>query len=88
VKIPTTFQLGGTTWEVVQNMPVPNALGACFSQEAQVLLQKDLKKQIKEQTFCHELTHAILFAMGKTDHDEQFVDAFGTFLHQYMNSAK
>ena len=69
-------------------MPVPNAMGACFMGEAQLLLQKDLKKQVKEQTFCHELVHAILYAMGKNEHDEQFVDAFGVFLHQYLNTAK
>ena len=88
MRIPRQFQLGGTTWEVVQSVPIPNAMGACFTSDAQILIQKDLKKQSKEQTFCHEIVHAILFAMGKTTHDEEFVDGFGTLLHQYLNSAK
>lgn len=36
-----------------------------------------------QQTFYHELVHAIMFAMGKTAHDEEFTDAFGSFLHQF-----
>ena len=36
-----------------------------------------------QQTFCHELVHAILFTMGKTTHEEEFVDAFGSLLHQF-----
>lgn len=73
-----------------QTTPLMGAMGATFSQEAKVQLLSDLAKQIKEQTFCHELVHTILFSMGKpsTEHDEVFVDGFATFLHQYLNSAK
>jgi hypothetical protein len=33
----------------------------------------------------------VLFTMGKTNHDEEFVDTFGGLLHQYsrtMNETK
>jgi len=43
-------------------------------------------KGITEQTFFHELVHAIMFSMGHTNHDEIFVDAFGALLHQYDRS--
>lgn len=88
MRIPKQFTLGGINWQVVQNHPVPNAMGACFVEEAKILLDTDLSRQIKEQTFCHELVHAILFAMGQTAHDEVFVDAFGAYLHQYLNTNK
>lgn len=42
-----------------------------------------MNDQMTQQTFFHELVHAILFAMGKTAHDEEFTDTFGAFLHQY-----
>jgi hypothetical protein len=42
-----------------------------------------MNKVFTEQTFCHELVHAIMFSMGHTQHEEVFVDAFGQLLHQY-----
>jgi hypothetical protein len=42
-----------------------------------------MNEQMTQQTFCHELVHAILFTMGKTTHEEEFVDAFGSLLHQF-----
>ena len=42
----------------------------------------------KRQTFLHELTHAILFAMGKSelDDDESFVNTFSSFLNEAINT--
>lgn len=90
MKIPTTYQLGGTTWKVDQQKTLPGVMGQCIVQEATVQIVSTLPKQIKEQTFCHELIHSILFAMGKTGdlHDEVFVDGFATFLHQYLTTNK
>ena len=41
-----------------------------------------------EQTFCHELTHAILHSMGelKLFNNEKFVDLFGHLLHQALTT--
>ena len=90
MRIPKQFQLGAITWEVVQKDNLLGAYGATYSGKGVVELLKELPKQIKEQTFCHELVHSILFAMGKpqTEHDETFVDGFATMLHQYLNTAK
>lgn len=87
MKIPRSFTLGGTTWTVESSDQLLGALGASYPQEAKVRLLKTLPKQIKEQTFCHELVHCILYSMGKPSdqHDEVFVDGFATFLHQYLN---
>ena len=40
------------------------------------------------QTFLHELTHAILFAMGKEElnDDESFVNTFSSFLSEAINT--
>ena len=45
-----------------------------------------MNEQMTQQTFFHELVHAILFTMGKVNHDEEFTDAFGALLHQYERS--
>lgn len=42
-----------------------------------------MNEQMTQQTFFHELVHAIMFTMGKLNHDEEFTDAFGSLLHQY-----
>ena len=42
----------------------------------------------KRQTFLHELTYAILFAMGKEElnDDESFVNTFSSFLNEAINT--
>ena len=45
-----------------------------------------MNEQMTQQTFFHELVHAVMFAMGQTNHDEVFTDAFGSFLHQFEKS--
>ena len=43
----------------------------------------------KKQTFLHELTHAILFQMGRDDlnDNESFVQTFSSFLAEAVNSS-
>lgn len=90
MKIPTTFELGGIQWKVVERKRLKGRLGDCDAEKAQIQLLASLPQEVKEQTFCHELTHAIVVAMGhNTDtHDEVFTDAFATFLHQALKSMK
>lgn len=90
MKIPKSFQLGGTVWAVEHVDQLVGAYGTTTPQDAKVRLLKSLNKQVKEQTLCHEIVHCILYSMGKPthEHDEVFVDGFATFLHQYMKSAK
>ena len=58
----------------------------CYPEECMIRIRKELNQQAKETTLYHELVHAILFSMGKSNHDEEFVDTFGGFLHQYMKT--
>lgn len=87
MKIPARFQLAGSEWTVVY---VPNLteLGHCHSEGRVIQIRKGLSKQDEEQTFYHELVHAILFTMGKINHDEEFTDLFGAFLHQFEKTKK
>ena len=87
MKIPKTFQLGGADWQVIQ---IPNfaLLGQCLRDDRTIFLRKNMPTEHKEQTFCHELIHAIKYMQGEDDHNEQQVDLFATFLHQFMKTAK
>ena len=48
----------------------------------------EISESKKRQTFFHELTHAILFAMGKDElnEDESFVNTFSSFLNEAINT--
>lgn len=90
MQIPTSFQLGGFTWKVRQMKRLPGKYGDCDLAKREIRILQKLDDEMKGQVFCHELGHAILFAMGvdQSDHNEQNVDAYAMFLHQFMTSAK
>ena len=81
-KVPTSFYLVGCQWTVkfVEDL---SDYGTCDCATHIIRLREGMNKNFTEQTFFHELVHAIMFAMGHTQHDEVFVDAFGALLHQY-----
>jgi hypothetical protein len=83
--IPSEFQLGGITWKVRMMKRLPGKLGDCNIQNQEIRIRENLPQDVKEQTFYHELVHAIKMAMGINgdDHDEVETDAFAMFLHQY-----
>jgi hypothetical protein len=80
--IPDTFMLAGTVWSVVKSSGM-SELGRCERDRAVILLKADVPDQVMASTFFHELVHAILFAQGKTEHDEREIDSLGQFLHQF-----
>ena len=79
----TTFELAGSKWFVNYVMHMDD-MGKCDPEKQLITIRMDMNKQSTEQTFYHELVHAILFTMGKLNHEEEFVDTFGAFLHQYQ----
>jgi hypothetical protein len=88
--IPHEFELGGFKWTVKRVKRLKNKWGDCNVAKREIRILDTLDQQVKEQTFCHELMHAIEVALGVNpdDHEEQKIDARATFLHQYLNSAK
>ena len=80
--VATTFNLAGSKWYVNYVVHMED-FGKCDPEKQVISIRMDMNKQTTEQTFYHELVHAILFTMGKLNHDEEFVDTFGAFLHQY-----
>lgn len=90
------FKLGGVTWRVkVDNdkMADAGALGVASYQESTIYLAsksngKFMPADYIEQTFYHELTHAMLDALGYNElsEDETFVQGLGLLLHQYTTT--
>lgn len=89
MKIPLSFELGGVVWKVRMMKRLKGRYGDCNLKNQTIQILSSAPQQIQEWTFCHELGHAIKFAQGvnSDDHVEQEIDAFATFLHQFMNSA-
>ena len=87
MKIPKTFQLAGTKWQV-QLVDGLSDLGLCDADSAVIRIKSGLSPQIEQSTFCHELVHAVLYTTGLREHSEREVDAFGQLLHQYLTTAK
>lgn len=98
VTIPKSFTLGGTEWKIVWDNEGCNDkgnYGHCSYCTSTITLSttyglKDLSKDKIEQTFYHELVHAILDTMGEHDlsDNEKLVNTFSVFLHQYNKSYK
>lgn len=90
MSIPKSFQLAGLKWKVKENNHLVN-MGECHSARGLIYLKPDpnYSAEVREQSFYHELVHAILYTMGDNGpHDEKFVDGFAFLLHQYMKTAK
>lgn len=96
MEIPKSFKLMGRTIKV-EYLPMLNfkdgAVGMAYHRSHRVGIQPDCPeyprtKEDIEQTFLHELTHHILFAMGETkiNDNEKFVDMFAGFLHQAITT--
>lgn len=70
-------------------------LGRCYHATGIIKLSKkwqgfNLPEDSIEQTFYHELTHAILSEMGEEElsSNERFVQGFSMLLHQFQISKK
>ena len=93
-KIPKKFKLGGVDYEVrlVEHCGNYDNFGFWRPQGIIEIANQaggyEVSESKKRQTFLHELTHAILFAMGKEElnDDESFVNTFSSFLAEAINT--
>lgn len=97
--IPKTFKLGGVTWKIIIEDEIKTLKGEALfglseGDSAEIRLaktvdKKSIPKDVKGQTYYHELVHAILTTMDHPlNSNEQFVQTFATFLHQYEVTKK
>lgn len=93
-KLPKKFYIGGVEYAVnmVEHIGLNDDFGAWWAQGIiEIATQaggREVTESKKRQTFFHELTHAILFAMGKEElnRNESFVNTFSSFLTEAINS--
>ena len=98
-----TFKLGAKTYkvkrqkELIQHPENPNwkAVGMVNTDTLEIFICENNDEGIpihpmnQDQTFYHELVHAILNEMGHDlNNDEFFVQTFSNFLHQFITTKK
>jgi hypothetical protein len=98
LKIPEQIQIGGITYDIKICDPESlelqsTTIGHIWYQKQLIAISECLKDDLKAQTLCHELIHAITMAMGYTEGDEvklneAFVDAFASYMHQIIAQLK
>jgi hypothetical protein len=92
--IPDKIKIGGIVYTVRQdkNETLEQAGNdACIRYLPQEIWMRDyLGPDYKTQCLCHEITHGIFDAIGRSDlrADEVLVSAFGNMLHQVLKDNK
>ena len=99
MQIPKNLKVGEYRYKVVRvdQAPRKGTMGSVDVKTKTITLgqrswlnSKAFKTEQVDDTFWHELTHAILFEMGRRRlwKDEHFVSQFATLLTKAINSAK
>ena len=98
IPIPTSLMLGGKTIKVVYDDAVSHREGIngdIHHEMGTIRLQPDRQGRPTpqddiERVFLHELTHGVLFTIGKMElaRDEELVNAFSNVLHQALKTAE
>lgn len=86
MKLPEEIKVCGITYkiELVDVAGERNFQGMCHFDLAKIEILNSLGDQRKEQTFIHELTHAIFYEAGYDEQDEDMINRVGIVLHQVM----
>ena len=92
--IPKRFKVGGIDYTVnmVEHIGTSDDFGVHYCDgQIDIATQtsgRQTSDSLRRQTFFHELTHAILSCMNKTElnRDESFVNTFSSFLSQAIDS--
>lgn len=87
--IPDTVQVGAVNYDVVTKPFIDidgerNYQGSCDYLNTQIELVEDMSDERKEDTFFHELTHAIFYEAGFEEQDEDMINRVGKVLHQVI----
>lgn len=96
--LPKSFQLFAHTFKVKESNDLvqrEGAVGIYRHAKQEITIQRNidgtnLTETRIEQTYFHELTHAILGEIGEEElcQNEKFVDLFSQGLHQALSTAK
>ena len=88
--IPESVIVSGITYDVVEKDVVvigdsSNYAGSVDYGQCEIQILKEQNIQRKNETFLHELIHAVLFEAGyREEHDEDIVDDIARGLYQVL----
>lgn len=88
--LPRKLYLDGLEWEVSVVDLGHDQAGECRGEECHILIANRLTAQVREQTFWHELLHALArtrdFDVDKKHTEEEFCTFFGPALFAFLKS--
>ena len=94
MKIPKQFTIFNRTytveWMDSDTHLVGAAHGATSLELGRVIVNNEENRECTEHTYCHELVHALLWAIGQPElsRNEEFVDLLGAAIHHYHQTKK
>ena len=96
MEYPTTLTIGKHVYTVKHSDTIPGVCGYVDYRSKHINLakrssytQRSYKRETMDDTFWHEVTHAILYEMGsKLFRNEKFVTQFSGLLTKAINSAR
>lgn len=89
--IPNSVNVVGVeyTVEIVEGLCVEHGVaGACHYDTSKIKIDSSLSESKKEQTFIHELTHAIFNEAGFEEQKESMINRLGIVLYQVLKQNK
>jgi hypothetical protein len=96
MKIPSNIKIAGLNWTIEavthdsHELVAGTTVGHIYYDKLLIVYSDNLHEDLAETTVLHELTHAILYMLGKASVeevllDESFIDSFSMYLHQVMS---
>lgn len=94
MKIPETLKIAGLVWSVNKNDDITregNCFGSTHHSSQKIFLDPTVPQQKNEQTFIHEIAHAVWDAYGLRgdkilkEHEERIIDSMSNGLYQVLN---
>ncbi|WP_273129975.1 hypothetical protein [Bacillus weihaiensis] len=91
--IPNKIKVAGIDYAVLLKNFIEingdrNYQGSCSYVDSEIEVLDGLSEDKKEQTFIHELTHAIFHEAGFKEQDEDMVNRVGIVLYQVLKDNK
>lgn len=81
--LPKHIKVGGITYnvEIVEPNLMDDSIGLTSFRDATIYVSKNSSSELMEETFIHELIHAMLAHSGYVEHDEIMVESLAQTLY-------
>lgn len=89
--IPSKVNVAGIEYDILEFEEIdddPGTLGTCLYQKSLIKIKNNISINRKEQTFVHELLHAIINESGYNEQDEDLVNRVSIVLYQVLKDNK